>query len=285
MAALGWGVADFLARFAARRVGAYRTMFFMQGLGFLGLTAWMAVAGAGEFLHGGGGPAWWLAVVVGLLNAGSGLALYRSFEVGVLSVVAPISASYPALTLLLAIRSGETIGPMRAAGMGAILAGVILAATSLLPESNAEPRSARGKRHLARGVGWAIASSLGFGTVFWLLGFHVMPVLGGVVSVWAVRLTSFCVLGLLAAPVRQSIRPPRGRVWWFIAGVALLDTAAFVANNLGLKTGQVSLVTVLASLYSAVTVLLARLFLRERMGWTQWLGIALIFAGIALVSL
>ena len=64
----------------------------------------------------------------------------------------------------------------------------------------------------------------------------------------------------------------------------MLDTAAFVFNNAGLHTGQVSVVSVLASLYGAVTVVLAWIFLRERLDLSQWLGIALIFAGIVLVS-
>ncbi len=45
------------------------------------------------------------------------------------------------------------------------------------------------------------------------------------------------------------------------------------------------MVSVLASLFGAVTVLLAWLFLREGLHWGQWLGICFIFAGIALVSL
>jgi uncharacterized membrane protein len=64
-----------------------------------------------------------------------------------------------------------------------------------------------------------------------------------------------------------------------------MDTAAFIANNAGLKTGHVSVVSVLASLYGAVTVLLSWIFLRERLEHSQWLGIALIFAGIVLVSI
>jgi drug/metabolite transporter (DMT)-like permease len=100
-----------------------------------------------------------------------------------------------------------------------------------------------------------------------------------------IRLTSFSVLGLAAAPARQSLKLPSGSVWWLLAAVGVMDTAAFIANNAGLHTGQISVVSVLASLYGAVTVVLAWIFLRERLGPTQWFGILLIFAGIVLVSL
>jgi drug/metabolite transporter (DMT)-like permease len=100
-----------------------------------------------------------------------------------------------------------------------------------------------------------------------------------------IRLTSFSALVLAAAPARQSLRIPHGSVWWLFAAVGVMDTAAFVANNAGLDTGQVSVVSVLASLYGAVTVLLSWIVLRERLERSQWLGVALIFAGIVLVSL
>jgi drug/metabolite transporter (DMT)-like permease len=66
--------------------------------------------------------------------------------------------------------------------------------------------------------------------------------------------------------------------------MGVLDTGAFVMNNLGMQLEQVSVVSVLASLYGAVTVILSTVVLRERMSRWQWLGIVAIFAGIALIS-
>ena len=89
----------------------------------------------------------------------------------------------------------------------------------------------------------------------------------------------------LAAGEAAGVPLPSGNVWWLLLAVGILDTAAFVANNAGLSTGQVSVVSVLASLYGAFTVLLAWIFLREHLERSQWLGIVLIFIGIVLVSL
>jgi drug/metabolite transporter (DMT)-like permease len=291
--AVCWGLADFAARFASRRVGAYRTLLFMQFIGFFLLTVYLEQAGG--ITHGvlPGWRTWTLAAIAGVINALASLALYYSFQIGVMSIVAPISSSYPALTLILALLSGERLQLLRGAGLGVTLLGVILAATSFA--ANSGTSSATGGKegteaahsrhaHLARGVGWASAAALGFGFMFWFLGFHVVPLTGSVFSVWMIRLTAFSTLALAAAPAGQSVDLPRGSVWWLIAAVAVADSAAFVANNAGLATGQVSLVSVLASLYSAVTVLLSWIVLRERLERTQWLGIALIFAGIILVS-
>ena len=150
-------------------------------------------------------------------------------------------------------------------GLAVTILGVILAATSFAQSSSgpanktseatnhavdgaASPAPDHNHAHLIGGVTWALVAALSFGFLFWFLGFYVVPVVGPVISVWVNRLTCFSVLALIAAPTRQSLKLPGGSVWWLLAAVGFLDTAAFVANNAGLGTGQVSIVSVLASL-------------------------------------
>jgi drug/metabolite transporter (DMT)-like permease len=277
-----WGGADFAARFASRRVGAYRTLFFMQFFGFIALSVYLKFRGG---IFEGIAPGWhpWaLAALAGVINMIASLSLYYSFQIGVMSIVAPVSSAYPALTVALAIASGEQITPLRGVGLAVTLVGVILAATTFKTSAG---ESVQESTHLAKGVGWALLAALGFGVLFWFLGFYVVPAVGPAISVWVIRLTCFSVLAIAALPTRQSLKLPSGSVWWLLAAVGFLDTAAFVANNAGLHTGQVSVVSVLASLYGAVTVLLAWIFLREKLERSQWFGIVLIFVGIVLVSL
>jgi uncharacterized membrane protein len=285
--AVCWGGADFAARFASRRVGAYRTLFFMQFFGFIALSVYLKFRGG--FFEGiaPGWHPWALAALAGVINMIASLSLYYSFQIGVMSIVAPVSSAYPALTVALAIASGERITALRGVGLAVTLVGVILAATTFTPPAASPVNETATKEtaHLSKGVGWALLAALGFGVLFWFLGFYVVPAVGPTVSVWVIRLTSFSVLALAAIPAGQSLNLPRGGVWWLLAAVGFLDTAAFVANNAGLHTGQVSVVSVLASLYGAVTVLLAWIFLREKLERTQWLGIVLIFVGIVLVSI
>jgi drug/metabolite transporter (DMT)-like permease len=284
--AVCWGMADFAARFASRRVGAYRTLLYMQLFGFLALSIYLKFAGGFSHVAPGWQP-WALTVAAGLLNVVASLSLYHSFEIGVMSIVAPVSSSYPALTVALALASGERIHALRGIGMATTLAGVILAAMSFTSKPNdpSASNTASSAAHLSRGVVWAILAALGFGFMFWFLGFHVVPLVGDAVSVWVMRLTALVSLAVFAMPARQSIRLPHGGVWWMLAAVGFMDTAAFVANNAGLHIGPVSVVSVLASLYGAVTVLLSWIFLRERLERSQWLGIVLIFIGIVCVSI
>jgi drug/metabolite transporter (DMT)-like permease len=282
-----WGSADFAARFTSRRLGAYRALFFMQFFGFILLSVYLGWSGGFSRGVSPGWQPWALAAVAGVLNVGASLALYHSFEVGTLSIVGPVSSCYPALTVVLSLLSGERLHIVRGMGLVVTLVGVILACMSFssLKKSDVGGSIAEPVAHLSKGVGWAITAALGFGVMFWFLGFYVLPAVGAPVSVWVLRLTSIVSLALIAVPVGKTLALPRGAVWWALFAAGILDTSAFLATNAGLQTGQVSVVSVLASLYGAVTVLLAWIFLRERLEISQWCGIAMIFAGIVLVSL
>jgi drug/metabolite transporter (DMT)-like permease len=137
-----------------------------------------------------------------------------------------------------------------------------------------------------------------FGVAYWALHL-VVGTLGGVEVAFIAKVADLLVLGALAGlglllserrterrvPLWFAPRLPPRAFWLFVVPTALLDTSANIAYNLGITQALVSVVVVLSSLFSAVTVLLAWIFLRERLRGWQWLGVAAIFAGIALVSI
>src|SRR6201993_2662005 len=151
--AISWGAADFAARFASRRVGAYRTLFFMQFFGFIALSLYLKFRGG---FFEGIAPGWHpraLAALAGVLNMTASLSLYYSFQIGVMSIVGPASTAYPALTVALAIASGERITALRGAGLAFTLVGVILAATTFAPNAassvNANPETESAQKETA----------------------------------------------------------------------------------------------------------------------------------------
>ena len=284
--ALCWGSADLFARYATRRIGTFRTMLYMQGVGWVLLTAVMPLLGGwGHLVDGSGWRPWAWGILAGLLNTTSTLALYRSFEVGKLSVVAPVSASYPALTMLLAVLSGERLTAARFFGIVLIIVGVVLVARGEVTAAEAQTTSAGSTDEKRRaGVGWALLSAAGFGVMFWLLGLRIVPALGSAPSVWMIRSTSFVTTIVVMLITAKAITPPAIKVSPLLLAVGILDTSAWVFNNFGMLREQVSVVSVLASLYGAVTVGLAAIFLRERVSRMQWMGIAAVFLGISLIS-
>jgi drug/metabolite transporter (DMT)-like permease len=287
LTALSWGSSDFLARFAARRIGSLRTTLYMQLVGLAVLTACLRwIGGWGHLLDGSGWHPWAWGALAGALNGLSTLCLYRSFEVGKMAVVAPLSASYPALTVAIGVFTGEHLTAMRAAGIALLLVGVVVVVRGeTQPDKVSASLQTTPDKKTESGIGAALIAAIGFGLLFWLLGNRVVPRVGFAATVWMIRLTSSALTALAIFFMKQPVSLPRSnRVSIWLLGMGVLDTGAFVLNNLGMQLEQVSVVSVLASLYGAVTVILSTVVLRERMSPWQWLGIGAIFAGIALIS-
>ena len=287
LTALAWGSSDFLARFSARKIGSILTTFWMQFAGLVLLTATLRwVGGWGHLFDGSGWQPWAWGAFAGLLNAFASLCLYRSFEVGKMSVVAPLSASYPALTMAISFFTGERLTTLRVAGILLILVGVVIVVRgeASAPENVDEAPGAATSG--VPGIGIALLAALGFGVLFWVLGNRAVPHVGFAATVWMIRLTSTVITALFLVVRRQPVKLPRdGKVTGWLLGMGILDTGAFILNNLGMRLEQVSVVSVLSSLYGAVTVLLAAVVLREHLRKIQWIGIAGIFVGIVLISL
>ncbi|WP_027483036.1 DMT family transporter [Deinococcus pimensis] len=281
LAAFSWGVADFLARFAARAFGAYRAQFYSTFVGFAALT--VALLATGEFARFStydSPGVWGWAVVCAALISGASLAFFQAFGQGALALVSPIVASYGAVTATLAWWSGEVLTPRTGAALGCVLTGIVLAAVP----GRAAPTT-RGSGPLSPGVAWAVGAAWVYGLAFYLLGAHVTPDLGGLTPIWISRLLGPFVLALIARVSHEPLVPtPRGHALWALVGVGSLGTLASVATALGLGRGEDAVVTVLGSMSTVVTVLLALVVLRERLAWHQWLGALFTLVGIVLLG-
>jgi drug/metabolite transporter (DMT)-like permease len=281
LTALTWGGSDFLARFGTHRMGTLRTMLYMQVIGLILLTICLPwLGGWGHLADGSGWQPWAWGILAGSVNAVSTLSLYRSFEIGKMAVVAPLSASYPVLSVSLSLLSGERLTSARATGIVCAMIGVLLVAAG---EKAPDENDAEAVRRSGKGLGWALASAVGFGLLFWLLGTRVIARVGAPQTVWMIRLTCTAVVTAIILLARQPIGLPRN-TRWISLGMGAGDTSAFVLSNSAMLIEQVAVVTVLSSLYGAVTVALAALVLREHVSRWQWAGIAAIFAGIYLMS-
>jgi transporter family protein len=81
----------------------------------------------------------------------------------------------------------------------------------------------------------------------------------------------------------QSRARNRGIFWAFLTGIlgGVGNMAYFQAM---VKGGKASVVTPVTALFPMVTVLLALIFLKERLGRLQWLGLGLAFVAIYLLN-
>jgi len=211
-------------------------MLYMQACGFCLLTLVMPrLGGWGHLFDGSGWQPWAWGILAGVLNTSSTLALYRSFEIGKLSIVAPISACYPVLTMLLSALTGERLTPLRLCGLVLTILGVIFVARGEHEPDDAnrgDNAAQPGKKGV--GVRWALFSALCFGIMFWLLGLRVVPMLGSTPSVWLIRLTSVAATALVMLVARQSRALPLRPDMPLLLGLGMLDTSAYVFNNYGM---------------------------------------------------
>src|SRR5712672_4124324 len=246
LTALTWGGSDFLARFATERMGTLRTLLYMQFIGFILLTLALPwLGGWGHLADGSGWQPWAWGILAGSVNAVSTLSLYRSFEIGKMAVVAPLSASYPALSVTLSLLSGERLSAARSAGIVCTMLGVLLVAGGETAPDVNDPEAVR---RSGKGMGWALCSAVGFGLLFWLLGLRIIPRVGAVQTVWMIRAVCSLIAGGIILVARQPIGLPRNSRW-IALGMGAGDTCAFVASNRAMQIEQVAVISVLGSLY------------------------------------
>jgi drug/metabolite transporter (DMT)-like permease len=301
LAAFFWGLGDFLITHLTRRVGTGRALLYAQ---VLSLLAWVILlftaagkANAGDGSTLGLSTIWLITIITGVFHVVALVLAYRAFEIGTVSLVSPIISGFAVVTALLAMASGEHPPALALAGALCLVAGVILATRTPSDPgaSNAE------KKATLTGVPEAIGSALTFGAMFWLFYFYVQPKLGYVmplivlkvmasgsslVSVMAARskpATSLEVLPPVEAEAAGASSLPT--IAGLALGTAFADTIAWLVYIWGSATEFATVVTALASLFSVVTILLAWLFLRERLAKHQWAGVAIILIGILLVSI
>ncbi|MDB5082369.1 MAG: family transporter [Chloroflexi bacterium] len=278
-AALAWGLADFGARFATRQVGNIRAFLYMQLVGLVMISGWLLIYPPEIVWQ------WHIvavAVLICISNTFAGLALYRAFEIGLISIIAPVAASSGIIVLPLSILTGQKFLPWQIVGLLGLIVGVILASTSF-SLSKKEPVLFEVQEKKFRGVGLAFLSATFFGFSFLGLSF-ITPSLGGIVPVFGSRLIGPIITLAFGLVIGQNIKLPGWSALPLIAGIGVLDTLAFVCYMVGIRSPEGGMVAVISTLFSAVTVLLASIFLREKLAANQWVGVGLILTGVVLVG-
>jgi uncharacterized membrane protein len=133
LAALLWGTVDFVSRRPSRKIGYYQTAAYVQIIGFLALTLYVAASPSEYPILGH--YTWFLLTVNFMARAFNFLGflfLYRGFSTGVMSIVASISGSYPIVTIALSISFlGAVLRPFLAIGIAIVLGGIILTGVNL----------------------------------------------------------------------------------------------------------------------------------------------------------
>ncbi|MGH8924855.1 MAG: EamA family transporter [Acidimicrobiia bacterium] len=266
LASLIYGVADFYGGVAGRRMATIAVVFWSQLAGLaLGVATSLIFSAnalkATDLMWG---------AIGGIVGTGGIFALYQGLARGRMSVVSPLAALLSALIPLgIGLGMGERPLPLEWLGVLLALPAIWLVASGM------------GGGDSSGGVAYGVMAGLGFG-----LFFAALAQTGEGAGFWplvASRMASV-VLMAIGMVVRRVALPPAGtRV--LVALVGIGDIAANVFLLLAFRSGLVTLVAVLASLYPAITVLLAVLILKEPIARRQRLGLGLAMAAVVLIAI
>jgi drug/metabolite transporter (DMT)-like permease len=276
VAALAWGVHDFLARFPARAVGPVPTVFAVTVSGFVFLSLWLVINGADLHILR---LEIWLVAASGICLALATLSLFTALALGPISIVAPIAGSYPALAMMIALAQGAWPNASQWAAIAAVMAGVVIVSRSggHFEKSGALPRG-----QLATLLSLSFGASVGFALAL-SSGQAAAPHFGDIETVWLSRIFGLITIGAIL--LAQSSRPRIPARWLPLLGLmGGLDVTALGTIVAAGSLAEPEFATVVSSAFGAVTVVLARLFLKEPITPAQLAGMALIFGGVAVLA-
>ena len=264
---VAWGTADFFAGVASRRRPAVAVVGWTQGLALLVISVLVALRW--DTVTWDGWPLW--AVAAGLSGMTGLICFYSALSAGTMGVVAPIAALGVVVPVALGVATGEAPSPWAWVGMLVAVVGVTLASG---PELSGEVS--------ARPVVLAGCAAVGFGLALFCLdrGARVSTLL----TLWGMRVTSVTILVVVALLLR-SAGGVTARELPALLAIGCGDLAANALFAVASSRGQVSVASVLGSLYPVVTTVLARVVLHERLRRVQQVGVVLAVGGAAVVAL
>ena len=276
-AALCWGTADYLSRRQSERVGSYKTVLYAHVMTLIVIAALL------PFLNPSfevGSVVAFVLTATGLVNFLAFIFLYRAFHKGVVSVVAPIAYTYPAVTTILSIAVlGAALSATSIVAISGIIAGVVLLSTKFSALRNT--LSGKGAPNVTSGVGLAVGSSVFFGVAYVGLGYSI-PTVGYVLPVIFLRGVATAAGFLLAPLLKQQVRPSRSALSNTIIVMGVLETIGFLAFSYGVSQGGSSLpvVAAVSGMGGAVAASYGLVFLRERLELNQVIGVVLALTGV-----
>lgn len=267
VSSLLYGVGDFLGGEGAKRVSA-ATVVLWAGLVSIPLITVFAL------LVGGDAAArdLWMGAIAGSAGAFGLVTLFAGLSKGQAAAVAPAAAVLSGIfPLAVAVVSGERLGALAWVGVAVAIPAIVLC--SWVADPGEVPLG---------GLWYGLAAGLGFGayTIF----IDMTSDGSGLVPLIPARLATMMAVAVLGLAGVWTVSSFRRSPRWIIVGNGLLDVSGNVALLLALRAGTLARVSIAASFYPAVTVLMARVFNSEHLAPRQVVGVALTLVALGAIA-
>jgi len=269
-----WGASDFLGGLGARRANAFLFTSIVHASGMV-LAGALALCIGSPFPEGDG-LRW--ALIAGTVG-GAALALfYRSLASGNMGLVAPVAAVLGAAIPTIVTAFAEGFPGIRHM-LGFLLAGIGVWLISRTEKQGTSETGEDGAR--PKGLGLAVLAGCGFA------GFYLcVHRAGNGSALWIAvcsRFASFLVTLAFVIFGRQFRAVPRP-ILAIAVTAGILDITGSIVFVRAAQIGRLDAAVVLSSLYPAVTVLLARLFLHEHFSRTRTIGMLAALAAVPMIA-
>lgn len=272
LSSLMWGTSDFLGGTASRRLSPIGVVVCSEAFGLTGpLVVALAI---GAFDAPTGYLPWaFLAAVTGTCGI---VAFYRALSTGTMGVIAPIASLGVIVPVIVGLGQGDRPNALQGVGIAVAVTGVVLA-------SGPELRGGDGSRREAlTPLLLACVAAVGFGLVFVSLEHGART--STVMTLVVMRSTSvLLLLGFAGVTGVQQLKVGL-RDLPVLAVIGGFDLGANATFAYASRHGLLSVVSVLSSLYPAVTVILARSVHAERLRSLQIAGVLGALAGVCLIA-
>lgn len=272
--ALSWGAGDFTGGLAARKVGAYRAVFYAEVIGIIFLFIILAIVGE-SFLDN---RAIIFSLLAGFVGTIGLMLLYHAMAIGVMSIAAPVSALLAA-TLPVVIGIFTEGPPGYLTTLGFVFA---LCAVWMVSQGEGGIKNTLSVSHLSD-LKLPLLAGIGFGLYFILM--HQAARDGG--AIWQmvfsrigglIMITGYLIVTRASLKINFSALP-------IISVNGVLDIAGNYFYILASQAGRLDVSAVLSSLFPGATVILAGIFLKERLTRNQWIGIISALVAIILMTI
>jgi drug/metabolite transporter (DMT)-like permease len=278
-AMLGWGITDFFAKKTVSKIGNASALFWMQ---FIGIFPLLLIFPFQFDISDLTFSNILLMAFWAVIDGAGYLFFFSALEKGKVSIISPIVASYAAFSVLVSsIALGEAITLQTLFFLALIFIGIIL--TSL--DFQQLRKDVTNKDNLVKGVPQAAIAIVFF--AFWFPFWDDFVSKGNSWLTLLIGLRIFIALSLFLFTKCQSIslkvKDSKILRWLFFMGI--LDVGAYLALTWGYsESNYTSVVSMLSAAFSVPTLVLARVFLKERLKITQWIGVAIIIGSLVLMA-
>lgn len=273
----GWGIYDFLGGVFSKQIGSFKSLFWSQVAGAVSILLLTSILKTPTNISA-------LAIILfplaSICYSLGYLFFFKGFEKGNVSIIAATMNLWAVFTILFAFAfMRQRLTTTQTIGVFMIISGATAASVDWGGIRN------QGLQ-LSAGVKEAILGAFFFG-IFWNISEVISEEIDWLLTTLLVKFGIVVLLFALSFVVKEEV----GRInsstttKYMILLMGIIEVGAVALVNYGLTIGDAILITPIASALSIVTIILAVLFLDERVSKLQAIGIVMAIVGIITTAL